>query len=682
MADLKVNIGIETTGTDKAKENIDSTAQSLTNFKEAAKEAASETGTLKDALSQAAVDAAVKQSWDDLAGSTAKLAEGLAQQAAGVEKIVNAFMNGVDSTASYGDEIDKMSQKLGVSAKAYQEWDYVLKQNGTSMKQMTSAFDQIRKVQTGYAKDAESDLGKIGLSLEEIEGMSKEDAFAAIINGLQDMAEGAERDSVAKGLLGSAYKQLGPLLNSTADDVTNLRNRFEELGAPMSDEDVKAAAAYADSVDDINLKWESFKRGIYSDFLPALTQLRENVIDSGSLNQLAETIGKLAENGVGLLTFLVDHSDAAITAVEGIGAAWATWKGAEIVGQLVTNVSQLYGWLGKLGGVLGVSGGAAAAGIGLVALSVGTLIDYSNQLDNAGYLGDGHSLQEYADNVAAYEEALAKWHATYDEYMQSGYTEGIEQLQQELGILETGLRNATAEYNAAKEVASTVIDSAQGALQGDTADATGAQETADAITDGAEKGAAVMVDTFESATGQLSADFQAGVDEMSQAAVDSITGVNDAMNENMAIVSANAQIWGTDMMISFANGLAAGWNDYTGSQLQAIAQAIQDMFGHSEPKSGPLSNDSTWMPDMMRSWAEGIRANRALVLGELDTLAGGMAASVNLGAMGAGAGASYNYGGVSVTFNVPDGMNGRELYEEFSFWLQNDMAREGAVWGH
>ena len=36
-----------------------------------------------------------------------------------------------DGVASNADEIDKMSQKLGMSAQAYQEWDYVMQISGT-----------------------------------------------------------------------------------------------------------------------------------------------------------------------------------------------------------------------------------------------------------------------------------------------------------------------------------------------------------------------------------------------------------------------------------------------------------------------------------------------------------------------------------------------------------------------
>ena len=37
-----------------------------------------------------------------------------------------AIMDGVSAAADYGDNIDKMSQKMGLSTDAYQEWDFVM----------------------------------------------------------------------------------------------------------------------------------------------------------------------------------------------------------------------------------------------------------------------------------------------------------------------------------------------------------------------------------------------------------------------------------------------------------------------------------------------------------------------------------------------------------------------------
>ena len=51
-----------------------------------------------------------------------------------------ALTGAAAGVASYGDHIDKMSQKMGLTAEAYQEWDAVMQHSGTSMDTMKSSM--------------------------------------------------------------------------------------------------------------------------------------------------------------------------------------------------------------------------------------------------------------------------------------------------------------------------------------------------------------------------------------------------------------------------------------------------------------------------------------------------------------------------------------------------------------
>ena len=59
-------------------------------------------------------------------GATALVAGG----AAVVTAIGGAVVKGSTEVAEFGDHIDKNSQKMGISAEAYQEWDAILQHSG------------------------------------------------------------------------------------------------------------------------------------------------------------------------------------------------------------------------------------------------------------------------------------------------------------------------------------------------------------------------------------------------------------------------------------------------------------------------------------------------------------------------------------------------------------------------
>ena len=99
------------------------------------------------------------------------------------------IMDGAAATAEYGDNIDKMSQKLGISAEAYQEWDAILQHSGSSIEGMQRGMVTLAQ----QAEKNSEAFQQLGISEEEVANMSQEDLFAAVISGLQGMEEGSER---------------------------------------------------------------------------------------------------------------------------------------------------------------------------------------------------------------------------------------------------------------------------------------------------------------------------------------------------------------------------------------------------------------------------------------------------------------------------------------------------------
>ena len=51
-----------------------------------------------------------------------------------------ALAGAANGVADYGDHIDKMSQKMGLTAEAYQEWEAVMQHSGTSMDTMKASM--------------------------------------------------------------------------------------------------------------------------------------------------------------------------------------------------------------------------------------------------------------------------------------------------------------------------------------------------------------------------------------------------------------------------------------------------------------------------------------------------------------------------------------------------------------
>lgn len=226
----------------------------------------------------------------------------------GAAALSTAFVKGAAELANYGDNIDKMSQKMGMSAQAYQEWDAILQHSGTSIDSMQRGMMTLSKA----AEDGSDAFAKIGLTQEEVASMSQEELFAATIKGLQGMEEGSERAVLAQKLLGTAAKELGPLLNTSAEETEEMRQKLHKLGGVMSDEDVKAAAKFTDSLQDMKTAFNGLKISAMRNFLPAITTVMDGVQelltgDSGvGIEMISEGIEKTTEQISSVLPEIVE----------------------------------------------------------------------------------------------------------------------------------------------------------------------------------------------------------------------------------------------------------------------------------------------------------------------------------------------------------------------------------------
>lgn len=237
-------------------------------------------------------------------GNIAKVATGafVATTAATVAG-TKAFIDGVSSVASYGDSIDKMSQKMNMSATAYQEWDFIMQHAGASIESMQAGI----KTLSSAAETGNEAFEKLGITEEQIAEMSGEELFEATITALQGVEDETQRTYLAGQLLGRGATELGALLNMSAEETEEMRTQVHELGGVLSDDAVKNAARFQDSLQNMQTAFDGVKNSLLSNFLPSFSTVMDGLAlvfsgdsDSGlgmveaGVEDLAENISKVA----------------------------------------------------------------------------------------------------------------------------------------------------------------------------------------------------------------------------------------------------------------------------------------------------------------------------------------------------------------------------------------------------
>lgn len=238
--------------TKKYEDQLKQTDKALEDVGKGTKDAGDKTGKFKEVAEKAGK--AIAASFAAIGAAMVAVGKGLADM--------------VTKTAEYGDNVDKMSQKMGVSAEAYQEWDFVMQHCGTSMDSLKASM----KTLSTAAETGNKAFEKLGITQEEIASLSQEDLFAKTIEGLQGVEDTTERTYLAGQLLGRGATELGALLNMSAEDTANMKQQVHELGGVMSDEAVKASAQFKDNLQDLQTALNGFSRNISAQFLPAVNE--------------------------------------------------------------------------------------------------------------------------------------------------------------------------------------------------------------------------------------------------------------------------------------------------------------------------------------------------------------------------------------------------------------------------
>ena len=525
--------------------------------------------TITNELTQVASSSGVAQA-GNTAGSNfaAGLGKGLAVAGAATAAVTAAAIKAADSfvsaateVASYGDNIDKMSQKMGISAEAYQEWDFVMQHCGISIESLKASM----KTMANAAETNSEAFERLGISQEEIANMSQEDLFGATIEALQQVENETERTYLAGQLLGRGATELGPLLNMTAEETAEMKDQLHELGGVMSNEDIKAAAAFDDQLQDMQTAFAGIKRGMMGDFLPALTGVADGLTDiftgnydsgvdkiSDGIDQIvgkfSELLPKILEIGANIIEAL---AEAIIQNLPVIMPAIVDLI-MNIANMIIENLPLILETGIQL--VFQVALGIAQA----LPQMIPTIVDVVVTI-----------VEALIDNVDLLIDAAIA--------LIIGLTEGIINALPRLvaRIPEIVVKIVEALINAVPKL----------------------NDAAREIITGLAQGIVSLKDNL----------------------VESAVEIMTRFGEGILGFVETAKNWGHDLIDNFVSGIKDKINSVV-SACKDIAGTIADYLGFSEPEKGPLSNFHTYAPDMIDLFTEGLEDSKAQLQGTLTNV--------------------------------------------------------------
>ncbi len=267
---------------------------------------------------------------------------------AGVTALTGAFVFGLNKATDYADRIDKMSQKIGMSAEKYQELNFVLSQNGSNIDNLQMGYKTLTNQMAAANKGNKESVilfKKLGVSVKETNGelRSTDDVFEDSIKSLMRMKNPTERMAVAIKLFGRNAQELAPLLNGGIESYEKLKKVAREKVGILSKEEIANAVKYKDTMDKFSRMFETRISALAIKYMPKVTEYLDRIMsNTGLWDKVAVSLAKIISSVVKIIDWFVNLNGWQKKLVIGAGLLVAAIGPIiTIIGSLMTAVAGL-----------------------------------------------------------------------------------------------------------------------------------------------------------------------------------------------------------------------------------------------------------------------------------------------------------------------------------------------------
>lgn len=533
-----------------------------------------------------------------------------------------AFVKSSNEVAQYGDNVDKMSQKLGLSAKSYQEWDYVMQLAGTDMGSMTTGLktltNKLDDAKNG-SDEARGMFEKLGISMEDINTMSREDLFAKTIEGFQGMADSTDRAALANDLFGKSGQNLAPLFNQSAEATKGLIEQANQYGMIMSGDAVKASADFEDALTRMQSTMTGAKNALIAEFLPSLTSMMDGVSmlvsgDKNGFDKISEGVDELVKNITDAAPKLLD---AGVEIVESFAKA------------IIDNLPKLI-----------------ETGLPIIMKLADAIIENLPALLDAAV----QIILQIATGIA---EALPELIPTIVDTI--------------LFIVDSLIDNVDLLVDASIAL---ILGLAEGLINALPKLIEKAPEIVIKLTEAIIRNVPKIVEASAKLIAMLVTGLVKSYSSLIKAGADALQKIKEGFSIEKALT------WGKDLIDNFIRGIKSKWNDLKNA-VKDMAETVKSYIGFSEPEVGPLSNFHTYAPDMMELFAKGIKDNEDLIADQMNE---SLSIPVNMGINTASGGSGST--SIAPTINVygAAGQDVNELADAIMDRMNDLMYRKEAAY--
>ena len=229
---------------------------------------------------------------------------GFVKKAAGIAAgfiAARASINGVTNAMDKLDRLGKLSDQLEIDPNTLRGLDLAATQTGTSFETMTKGVQRLART-IGEARQGITTgtkaLEDIGMAAEDFEGLSVEEQFLKAADAIAKIDDPTKKAAVATRLFGRSGQELLNVLNLGSEGIRNFVREAEELGGPISREDIARVEAANDAIDKMGRAWEGITQQLTIEFAPIIESIADGLRELGQLTRGIADEWKNAQNAL------------------------------------------------------------------------------------------------------------------------------------------------------------------------------------------------------------------------------------------------------------------------------------------------------------------------------------------------------------------------------------------------
>lgn len=250
--------------------------------------------------------AAFQDSLDQVKRSTEQMATGLQAKFAGITTAIAGlgtalagakFTGLVRDAIDAADQLNKLSQKVGVTVEALSELQYAGKLADVGTEALGTGLRKLAvNLQEGAAgsKEAQQVFQAVGIAVQDLGKLSPDQALGRIADAFANAADGAGKTAIAVKLFGKSGADLIPLLNQGAAGLREAGDEARRFGLVISADTARAAEAFNDNLTRLGSVTTAFANDLAERVLPTLKRFTDELVAGqrvfGSLGSALFTI--------------------------------------------------------------------------------------------------------------------------------------------------------------------------------------------------------------------------------------------------------------------------------------------------------------------------------------------------------------------------------------------------------